>query len=162
MALTTESTLRTYIANRIKGIYLTLGFDAVNGNVHEYLLQYERKEKGLAYLRALISGAYQVRAWGVSVLSKDEPYATRGVIQRTFDIKIQGYYECTPEGYNKLAEGCRLVTENLMQSSCMGGLVRQLISIDTSEISELVNTDNEYGKILYNTINLIVITHGTY
>lgn len=105
--MSTEQSLRTVITDAIKAIAVTsLGFDNTNGNVKDYLIQFQRKELYSKYLIAPCDGGIkQVRCWAVQVFGHDPFFAVARETERLYSITIAAYY-----GMDKDGAGIELLT----------------------------------------------------
>lgn len=99
MAISTEETVRGVVVQAIQAIAQEgLGFDTPNGNVKGYLLDYEHPAKVRQYLMASVGARQQIQAWGVMVSAADVFVGTGGLVQRTYTIVVEGYYDLGLEG----------------------------------------------------------------
>lgn len=94
----TERTLRDTLVSALRAAAGDLGFDELEGNVRDYLIEHEVPEQRDNYLTTLVSNNFAVRAIAVWVTSYDEPMAlTRGpnnlMLLRTYSVEVRAYVE---------------------------------------------------------------------
>lgn len=160
MATSTERTIRDLIVDTIKSISNSvggLGFDETGGNIHDYLVDQEVTSKRSNYLTATCDGKRVTRAWGVSVVAKETPYATGNRFFRDYTITVQGYYPAGGEGLNLLVDHARLIRGALRQlTPSLNGQVDRFDEI-TELQTEIVqsNIDNSAGEITQGTFEIL-------
>jgi hypothetical protein len=141
MATSKEPTVRNVIVGAIRGVASSLGFDETNGNVKDYLLEWEEASLVDKYLMADVGGRRQVRVWGVEVVANDDWYAAGNITRRTYTIKIQGFESLgiNGAGVNAIIDGARIVR----------GAIRSL----GSRLSNTVDLVNSTGEIRLDRIS---------
>lgn len=149
----TEDTVRAAIVSAIQGIAVSdLGFDAANGNVKTYLLDWARAEEVSRYLMAKCGGQKVIRAWAVQVLGSDMFEYTEDKTRRTYDIQVVGYYDIGSDdsiGVNTLITHARKVRQAIRNiKTTLSGTVDFVSSEDVLSISRERNIDEGIGEML--------------
>ena len=148
----TETTVRNVIVAAIQAIAVTdLGFDNANGNVKDYLIDWERPEKYAQYLYSSVATQKVVRCWAVQVAGHDEWYATGNQTARTYTIDVVAYYQWQSGGtdINTLTDHARKVRNAIrgLQSN-LGGTVDRVLS-NTPFTTELKDgLDDKLGLLI--------------
>ena len=141
----TEADVRAAVVAGIKGIYATLGFKTSPGNVHEYLLDKERKGKLGDYLATALDGVtpLRIRAWGVEVLAHEEYFAVREIPTRHYSITVQGYYGAHGTNpVNTLIDHARHVRKAIYDlTSRISSTVDRTVAVTDVEIERLDNDE---------------------
>lgn len=122
-----------------------LGFDAVEGNIKDYPLEFEAGEQRGGYLRALVDGVLTARCWCVDVRSREVLKGTGGLLERTYDIAVMGYYEkgVGGTGYRLLIDHARAVRRAMYDlSPTLGGRVDLMEDGGELEIAEQLDPGN--------------------
>lgn len=151
----TENTVRDAIVGAIQDISDSLGFDDLDGNVHDYLLEHERAERDAAYLMANVGGKKKVRAWGVWVVGDDDWYTTGNLTKRNYTIRVVGYYEvgADGEGAQDLVTASRLVRQAIKGLTVnLSGTVDRVIDIQPLAIERRSGVNPSIGAILVGTM----------
>lgn len=112
----TEEAVRAVLVDAMRAIAQTkLGFDDTEGNIKDYLLDYESDEDRADYLASAVGGKLKLRAWGVQVLGADTIFAQGAITRRDYAIRIVGYYGMgkNGEGINDLITHARKIREKI-------------------------------------------------
>lgn len=115
--ISTEETVRDVIVQAIKDIaQKDLGFDAIDGNVRDYLLDHERPENYAGYLMADCDNQKIPAAWGVQVTGTENFYALGETRRRFYNILVEGYrgLGVNGEGIKTLIEHARKVRQAIL------------------------------------------------
>lgn len=144
------------IVAAIKAIAVSdLGFEQQQGNVRDYLLDYEAKSKAASYLAAMVDGAQVVRCWAVQVLSNEEWHGANNLMKRTYQITIRGYYAvgADGEGVNAIIDGALKIQGAIRSlNSNLSLTVDTVRSTDDLGLSVQGGSDSEDGEILVGTM----------
>lgn len=148
----TEATVTSAIVAAIQAIAVSaLGFDDANGNVRGYLLEHMADEKQTTYLMANVSSAKKARAWGVFVTANDEPFAMGGITERTYHIRVVGYYEIgqNGEGAVLLANHSRKVRNAIKGIGIsLSGTVDRILSMSDFSLDKISQVDPSKGELI--------------
>lgn len=149
----TEDAVRAAIVTAIQGIAVSdLGFDAANGNVKTYLLDWARAEEVSRYLMAKCGGQKVIRAWAVQVLGSDMFEYTEDKTRRVYDIQVVGYYDVGSDdsiGVNTLITHARKVRQAIRNiKTTLSSTVDFVSSQDMLSISRERNIDEGIGEML--------------
>lgn len=147
----TEDDIRDLLVDGIQSIAQTkLGFDESDGNVHDYLLEYESDEDRAAYLMAPVAGRPKIRAWAVQVLGADTIFAQGGITMRDYQITIAGYYGIgkNGEGIKNMIEHARKIREKIKSYGSMLNNMLDTIRDGTPLEIDFIGNDENGEKIL--------------
>lgn len=153
----TETTVRDVLVGAIRDISDDLGFDDLDGNIHDYLLEHERTERDASYLMANVGGKKKVRAWGVWVVGDDDWYTTGNLTKRNYVIRVVGYYDVgvDGEGAQDLVTGSRKVREAIKDlQTNLSGTVDRVIDIQPLQITRSRGVNPGIGEILVGTMTI--------
>lgn len=131
MAISTEATVRGVIVGAIRATWAELGFDEKDGNVHEYLLEWENDEQKADYLTAFVGNENIAWAIGVQVVGNDDWFATGNITNRTYSIDIVLYREMGVggAGINAMIDGARKIRNALR---LLGSRLTETVDMVTS------------------------------
>lgn len=153
MAVSTEATVRSVIAEAIRGIAADLGFDDIRGNIREYPIEMHHDDRHAVYLKSVVNGRQEARAIAVDVRGHDEPFAMRQIARRTYSIRVIFYYAkgTNGEAYQDMIDHARLVRGEINElSPTLSGTVTRILSATPLDITEQDRKD--HGKILVGTL----------
>lgn len=152
MATSTEETVRQEIVDAIRGIATSdLGFSEPEGNVKDYLFEFEADEFQAAYLMAKVDGQNVVRCWAVDVRGNDDWFAAGNITKRTYSIRIRAYYDfgVEGEGFKAMIEGARKVRNAIrLLGSRLGNRVDIVRSTGEIVPDVLTGVESIPGKVL--------------
>ncbi len=152
MALSTEETVRNAIVGAIQGVAEELGFDAPNGNVRDYLLEYHQDGAFPEYLMADIDGGRRgVRVWAVDVVLSDNWFAANNLTERTYTITVEGFEDLGVRGagVRKLCRNHRIICGAIRALySNLGGTVDLVESASELRRDVVSGFDTVEGKLL--------------
>lgn len=162
MAISTERTVRDVLVAAIQGISKDLGFDKAPGNVKDYPLEMHRADsRKTKYLAAQVAGKQEARAWAVDVRGSDEPYAMGGIYQRTYAIRIQGYYDQkgdSADNYKMLVNHARLVRNAIKSLGInLSGTVTRIPDASAFDYGVL---SSDFGEIYVATMTMTAIRNN--
>lgn len=147
----TEDTLRDFLVDAIQAIAQTkLGFDDTEGNVKDYLLDYESDEDRADYLTARVDGRAKLRAWAVQVLGADTIFAQGAVTRRDYSIRVVGYYGMgkNGEGINAMIAGARKIREKIKSYGVQVSNLLDTITDGTPLEIEIIGSVEDGEKIV--------------
>lgn len=162
MAVSTERTVRDVLVAAIQGISASLGFDKSPGNVKDYPLEMHRADsRKTKYLAAQVAGKQEARAWAVDVRGSDEPYAMGNVKQRTYAIRVIGYYDQrgdSGDNYTTLIDHARLVRQAIHALGIdISGTVTRIP--DASAFDYAV-VSSDFGEIYVATMTMTAVRNN--
>lgn len=150
MATSTEAALRAVLVAAIQGVAQSdLEFDDANGNVRDYPLEMHHEEDIAGYLKAKVRSTQIVRCWAVDVRAHDQPYAMSQIHQRTYAIRIFGYYAkgVNGEGYKSMVDHARVIRGQIrLLTTSLSGTVNRIVSATPLDITE--RSGLSVGKML--------------
>lgn len=151
--MSTEAVVRAAIVTAIEGIaQSSLGFDAVKGNVKDYLLLYAPEERKAAYLKAQVSGKQVPYAIGVEVKGREEWYAMRNVARRFYSITIE-IYRALDAGVNEVIDKATVLRGAIHgMTSTLSETVDLAAGAGELEIDIVDSVDSAYGRLLVGTL----------
>lgn len=154
MATSTEETVRNVIVTAIRAIAQSnLEFDDRNGNIRDYPLEWHQDEQRTGYLMASVGGKKIPRAWAVDVLGYDEPFALGNIPQRTYQIRVVGYYGKGVDGtaYHAMIEHARKIRGAIKDlTSNLGGTANLIKSATGLSLAERL--DSDVGRLIVGTM----------
>lgn len=129
MVVSTERTVRDVLVAAIQAKAVSdLGFDAEEGNVKDYILEYAHPERAAEYLNAKVDGKQIVWAIAVQVTGADSPYGMKNLWKREYSIEIVFYRDIGRDGSG--------VNQVIDAANTVRGIMRDL----TNGLSGTVNT----------------------
>lgn len=156
MSTSTEATVRAEIVTAIRSVAKTeLGFDNFDGNIKDYLLEFEREERAASYLVAQCGGKLEIRCWAVQVTSSEEVGAMGNISRRNYTVTVKGYYSLGSggSGYKLLIDHIRAVRAAIKDlGTNLSGLCDRMLGVDDGGISVIRGIDAEGGAMLEATM----------
>lgn len=164
--MSTAAQVRDKLVDTLQTIAQTkLGFDDPDGNIKDYLLEHEMQQLYGAYLYAdADAGQSVIRAWGVSVFPFDVPYALGNVSQRTFEIRVEGYYDLETEGagVNKLLDHANEVQKVINALTPTLGLGLRISSFTVGFPDVIESGVSDVVKLLKLRMSITALQEGVF
>ncbi len=151
MATSTETTVRQVIVDALRGVSSDLGFDETQGNIKDYLLEYEEPTLWANYLRASVGGKQVVRCVAAEVMASENWYGMGNKLKRTYQIAVVLYFAkgVRGEGINALIEAARVARGAIHQlNQTLSNTVDFASGATVLDVSEQGEIDSIPGSIL--------------
>lgn len=155
MAVSTEKTVRDVIVGAIRGVASALGFEEPDGNVQDYLLEWEEKSLTGPYLMTWVNGARKVRVWGVDVVASDPWFASGNIVKRDYTITIQGFEEVGVRGagVNQMVDSARIIRGGILAlGSRLSNTVDLVKSVGDLRRNRVSGFDEAMGDLIKGTM----------
>lgn len=157
MPVSTEATLRALFVATIEGAWADLDFEVEDGNVHDYLLDWEIADRQPEYLMARVAGENIIQAIGVQVLGDDPWVAVRNITERTYQIEVVEYreYGVSGVGVNKVIDHGTVIRGAIRAlGSNLSNYVDQVISVSQVDLRPLGESKSR-GPLIQGTTRYV-------
>ena len=158
--ISTERSVRERITKEIRGLAKSLGFDRIDGNVRDYLIEYHATEDRSSYLMSSCDGnVKKLRCFGVQVTSDEDWFALGNIANRSYEILVRAYYSPEQEGagVNRLIDDLRRVRGAIFAlGTNLDGVVDITTDVETST-PEILDSgiSIDKGRMLQATIRYV-------
>lgn len=165
MATSTEETVSQVIIDALKAVATTdLEFDEPEGNIKDYLLEYEQAELIPDYLMSSVGNETDMQAIGVETRARDtwhggnQPTSATPLMKRTYTTRIFFYVSAgvRGEGYKKMIRICRKTRGAIrLLSSNLSNTVDYVTSTGEISVDKLSGVDPIPGELLVGQITYV-------